>query len=316
MPSSRGRRPVLRAAPQRRVPIDCRLPRNPFTGRILPSTAPGRCRTRQSIAEEERRCCPPGITAAGDGQDEVSWNVLGHRYFLKADGASCFCFETYDPPGTFVPPHIHPTRTSSSTCWRACSTCSSATPRSRRGRAIWCACRWACRTPTTTTPPTPTRALFWVSPAGKLKELFDAAARPHRHRRGDAPLGAARGRLRALRAAPGHAPRTPQSSSQAHRLPRGDSRSWAGGMRQEEGEADPASPGAAPARRVDDHLTVLGAVGVLCVAEGLKVGDEGRFLWLGQAQVAEKTSQNRRRAGEFRRGPAIIGDRFLGRCLG
>ena len=49
-----------------------------------------------------------GITPAGSGQDEVSWNVLGHRYFLKAHGASCFCFETFDPPGTFVPLHIHP----------------------------------------------------------------------------------------------------------------------------------------------------------------------------------------------------------------
>jgi hypothetical protein len=50
----------------------------------------------------------PGITAAGSGQDEVVWNVLGHRYFLKAHGGSCFCFETFDPPGTFVPLHVHP----------------------------------------------------------------------------------------------------------------------------------------------------------------------------------------------------------------
>src|SRR5262245_42599284 len=35
---------------------------------------------------------PPGITPAGEGQDEVSWSVLGHRYFLKAHGAACFCF--------------------------------------------------------------------------------------------------------------------------------------------------------------------------------------------------------------------------------
>ena len=52
----------------------------------------------------------PGITPAGEGQDGVAWNVLGHRYYLKADGESTFSFETYDPPGTFVPPHIHPTQ--------------------------------------------------------------------------------------------------------------------------------------------------------------------------------------------------------------
>ena len=52
----------------------------------------------------------PGITRTGTGQDEVVWNILGHRYFLKADCENAFCFETYDPPGTFVPPHIHPTQ--------------------------------------------------------------------------------------------------------------------------------------------------------------------------------------------------------------
>jgi quercetin dioxygenase-like cupin family protein len=52
----------------------------------------------------------PGITAAGEGQDGVAWNVLGHRYFLKAECPSLFCFETLDPPGTFVPPHVHPTQ--------------------------------------------------------------------------------------------------------------------------------------------------------------------------------------------------------------
>jgi quercetin dioxygenase-like cupin family protein len=49
-----------------------------------------------------------GITLAGEGQTGTVWNVLGHRYFLKAESSTCFCFETWDPPGTFVPPHIHP----------------------------------------------------------------------------------------------------------------------------------------------------------------------------------------------------------------
>ena len=51
-----------------------------------------------------------GITPAGEGQDGTTWNVLGHRYFLKAECESAFCFETLDPPGTFVPLHIHPTQ--------------------------------------------------------------------------------------------------------------------------------------------------------------------------------------------------------------
>ena len=50
----------------------------------------------------------PGISRAGEGQNGVAWNVLGHRYFLKAESACCFGFETLDPPGTFVPLHVHP----------------------------------------------------------------------------------------------------------------------------------------------------------------------------------------------------------------
>ena len=41
---------------------------------------------------------------------EVVWSILGHTYWLKAECDGCFIFETQDPPGTFVPPHIHPTQ--------------------------------------------------------------------------------------------------------------------------------------------------------------------------------------------------------------
>ena len=55
-----------------------------------------------------------GITPAGTGKAgrarEVVWSILGHTYWLKAECDGCFIFETLDPPGTFVPPHIHPTQ--------------------------------------------------------------------------------------------------------------------------------------------------------------------------------------------------------------
>jgi uncharacterized RmlC-like cupin family protein len=55
-----------------------------------------------------------GITPAGTGKagpsQDVVWNILGHTYWLKAECDGCFIFETLDPPGTFVPPHIHPTQ--------------------------------------------------------------------------------------------------------------------------------------------------------------------------------------------------------------
>src|SRR5437762_8557664 len=55
-----------------------------------------------------------GIAPAGTGKaapsTDVTWSILGHTYWLKAESGDCFAFETLDPPGTFVPPHIHPTQ--------------------------------------------------------------------------------------------------------------------------------------------------------------------------------------------------------------
>ncbi len=51
-----------------------------------------------------------GITAAGQPVGGGAWNILGQTYHLKAETESCFIFETLFPPGTFVPPHIHPTQ--------------------------------------------------------------------------------------------------------------------------------------------------------------------------------------------------------------
>jgi mannose-6-phosphate isomerase-like protein (cupin superfamily) len=57
---------------------------------------------------------PAGITAPGTGKanpsEDVAWSILGHTYWLKAESDDCVAFETLDPPGTFVPPHIHPTQ--------------------------------------------------------------------------------------------------------------------------------------------------------------------------------------------------------------
>jgi quercetin dioxygenase-like cupin family protein len=52
----------------------------------------------------------PGITPPGQGTDGTVWSILGHTYYPKSHSETCFAFETYDPPGTFVPPHIHPTQ--------------------------------------------------------------------------------------------------------------------------------------------------------------------------------------------------------------
>ena len=49
------------------------------------------------------------------------WNILGHTYYEKSNSATS-SRSSLHPPGTFVPPHIHPSATNSSTCSKARST--------------------------------------------------------------------------------------------------------------------------------------------------------------------------------------------------
>ena len=52
----------------------------------------------------------PGITKAGTGIDGISWNILGQTYVPKQVSENSFSWHATFPPGTFVPPHIHPTQ--------------------------------------------------------------------------------------------------------------------------------------------------------------------------------------------------------------
>jgi quercetin dioxygenase-like cupin family protein len=51
-----------------------------------------------------------GITKAGTGLDGIVWNILGQTYVPKSLSESVFSWHATLPPGTFVPPHIHPTQ--------------------------------------------------------------------------------------------------------------------------------------------------------------------------------------------------------------
>jgi quercetin dioxygenase-like cupin family protein len=114
-----------------------------------------------------------GITPAGQGFDGTVWNVLGHTYYLKAECESTFCFETWDPPGTYVPPHIHPTQDEFIYVLEGTFDLylEGAWTRAQPGDLVrmprGIAHGYYNRTDQ------PTRALFWVSPARRLRELFD-----------------------------------------------------------------------------------------------------------------------------------------------
>jgi uncharacterized RmlC-like cupin family protein len=114
-----------------------------------------------------------GITLDGTGFEGTKWTILGQKYFAKAVCESSFAFETHSQPGQFVPVHIHPTQDEFILVqegelqlkldgdWVT----------ARRGDLV--------RMPRGiphgyfNKSDKPTRALFWVSPAGRLKPLFD-----------------------------------------------------------------------------------------------------------------------------------------------
>lgn len=51
-----------------------------------------------------------GVTLAGTGIDAISWTILGQTYVPKQVSEASFSWHAIFPPGTFVPPHIHPTQ--------------------------------------------------------------------------------------------------------------------------------------------------------------------------------------------------------------
>ena len=51
-----------------------------------------------------------GVTKANTEIDGISWNILGQTYVPKQLSEGSFAWHATLPPGTFVPPHIHPTQ--------------------------------------------------------------------------------------------------------------------------------------------------------------------------------------------------------------
>lgn len=51
-----------------------------------------------------------GITRANDSIEGVSWNILGQTYVPKSLTDHSFSWHATFPPGTFVPPHTHPSQ--------------------------------------------------------------------------------------------------------------------------------------------------------------------------------------------------------------
>lgn len=51
-----------------------------------------------------------GVMRQGESEQGIAWNILGQTYRPVQWCESSFAFDTLFPPGTFVPPHVHPTQ--------------------------------------------------------------------------------------------------------------------------------------------------------------------------------------------------------------
>jgi quercetin dioxygenase-like cupin family protein len=113
-----------------------------------------------------------GITANGAGYAGTTWNILGQVYFPKAVCDSTFAFETNSDPGQFVPVHIHPTQDEFILVQEG------ELDLKLDGQWVKAKAGDLVRMPRGiphgyfNKSDKPTRALFWVSPAGMLEELF------------------------------------------------------------------------------------------------------------------------------------------------
>jgi quercetin dioxygenase-like cupin family protein len=48
------------------------------------------------------------VVKSSEGFESITWNILGQTYVPKQMTETCFSWHATLPPGTFVPPHIHP----------------------------------------------------------------------------------------------------------------------------------------------------------------------------------------------------------------
>lgn len=110
-----------------------------------------------------------GITREGTG---TQLDILGQTYFIKAHCDTTFAFETNSLPGQFVPVHIHPKQDEFILVLDG--------ELDLKLDGVWSKARAGdlVRMPKGiphgyfNKSDNPARALFWVSPAGALKELF------------------------------------------------------------------------------------------------------------------------------------------------
>lgn len=115
-----------------------------------------------------------GITRNGEGYGGTRWNILGQVYYPKASCDTTFAFEANSEAGQFVPVHIHPHQDEFILVQEG--------ELALKLDGVWSVAKAGdlVRMPAGiphgyfNKADAPARALFWVSPPGKLEDLFRA----------------------------------------------------------------------------------------------------------------------------------------------
>jgi len=115
-----------------------------------------------------------GVTTHGEGFEGTQWNILGQTYFPKAICETTFAFEANSQPGQAVPVHIHPTQDEFILVQEGELDLKLDGEWSKAGPGDLVRMPKGVPHGYFNKSDKPVRALFWVSPAGKLKDLFDA----------------------------------------------------------------------------------------------------------------------------------------------
>ena len=114
-----------------------------------------------------------GITRNGASYADKAWSILGQTYYPKACCDNTFAFETNSEPGQFVPVHVHPTQEEFILVQEG------TLDLKLDGQWVKANAGDLVRLPRGiphgyfNKSDKPAQALFWVSPARQLEELFN-----------------------------------------------------------------------------------------------------------------------------------------------
>jgi quercetin dioxygenase-like cupin family protein len=136
--------------------------------------APGAPAIEATTQEEDHfmQAMTIGVTKASTGLDGIVWNILGQIYVPKQLSDNSFSWHATFPPGTFVPPHIHPTQEEFIYMFEGKLDCV------LDGREYFATAGDLIRLPMGiphglfNKSDQPVKCLFWVTPTRKLYDLF------------------------------------------------------------------------------------------------------------------------------------------------